>query len=62
MANRPGIIIKKIQNMHADKYGNTSGQKCHPKGSRKETELRESVCRDTENVEHVSCSRLVYVI
>ena len=27
MANRPGIIIKKIQNMHVDKYGNTSGPK-----------------------------------
>jgi hypothetical protein len=34
MANRPGIIITKIQNMHADKYGNTKGQKCQAKGNR----------------------------
>jgi hypothetical protein len=38
--------------MHTDRYGNTSGQKCHAKGSRKETEIQEFMYRDTMNVEH----------
>jgi hypothetical protein len=38
VAKRPDITIKKRENMHADRCGNTSLQKCHEKGSRKETQ------------------------
>jgi hypothetical protein len=38
--------------MHTDRCGNTSGQKCHAKGSRKETKIQQFVYRDTANVEH----------
>jgi transposase-like protein len=38
--------------MHTDTCGNTRGQKCHAKGSRKETKMQEFVYRDTTNVEH----------
>jgi hypothetical protein len=41
--------------MHADKCGNTSGQKCHTKGSRKETKIQEFTYRDTTDVEHEMC-------
>jgi hypothetical protein len=34
--------------MHADRCGNTGGQKCRANGSRKE----EFMCRDTTNVEN----------
>jgi hypothetical protein len=37
--------------MHTDRYGSTSGQKCHAKGSRKETKTQEFIYRDTTNVE-----------
>jgi hypothetical protein len=42
-ANRPDIIIKtkKRENMHTERCGNTSKQKCHAKGSRKETKIQE---------------------
>jgi hypothetical protein len=41
-AHRPDIIIKnKRENMHTDRCGNTSGQKCQVKGSRKETKIKE---------------------
>jgi hypothetical protein len=55
--NRPDTIIKnkKRENMHTGKYGNTSGQKCHTKGSRKETERQEFMYRDAANVEHGMC-------
>ena len=41
-ANRPDIIIKnkKRGNMHADRRGNTCGQECHAKGSRKNQTTR----------------------
>jgi len=32
--------------MHTDRCGNTSGQKCHIKGSRKETTIQEFMYRD----------------
>jgi hypothetical protein len=38
--------------MHTDRCVNTSGQKCHTKGSRKETKIQEFMYRDTKNVEH----------
>jgi hypothetical protein len=44
-ANRPDIIIKnkKRETMRNDRCGNTNGQKCHARGSRKETEIRTNV-------------------
>jgi hypothetical protein len=49
MANRPDIIIKnKTQNMPIDRCGKTSGQKCHAKGSRKETKIQVYVQRYNE--------------
>ena len=41
-ANRPDIIMKKQkrENMHTDRCGNTSEQKCHAKGSRKEIKYK----------------------
>ena len=38
--------------MPTDRRGNTSGQKCHAKDSRKETKIQELVHKDTANVEH----------
>jgi hypothetical protein len=38
--------------MHATRHGNTSGQKCHTKGSRKLIKIQEFMYRDTVNVEH----------
>ena len=38
--------------MHTDRCGNTSGQKCHAKGSSEETKIQQFVYRDTTNVEH----------
>jgi hypothetical protein len=38
--------------MRTDRCGNTSGQECHAKGSRKETKIQEFMYRDTTNVEH----------
>jgi hypothetical protein len=38
--------------VHTDRCGNTGGQKCHAKGSRKETEIQQFMYRDTVNVEH----------
>jgi hypothetical protein len=52
-AKRSGTIIKNKngENMHTDRCGNTSGQKCHAKGSGKESKIQEFVCGDTPNVE-----------
>jgi hypothetical protein len=48
-ANRPDIIIKNNrENMHTDRCGNTSRQKCHTKGSRKETKIQEFMYRYNE--------------
>jgi hypothetical protein len=53
VVNKPDIIIKKKrENMHADRCGNTSRQKCHAKESREETKIQELMYRDTTNVEH----------
>jgi hypothetical protein len=38
--------------MHTDRCGDTSGQKCHTKGSRKETKIQEFMYRNATNVEH----------
>ena len=38
--------------MHTDRCDNTCGQKCHAKGSRKETTIQEFMYRVTTNVEH----------
>jgi hypothetical protein len=38
--------------MHSDRCGNTSGQKCGARGSRKETEIQEFMYKDTTNVQH----------
>jgi hypothetical protein len=37
--------------MHTDRFGNTSGQKCHAKGSIKKSKIQDFVCGDTPNVE-----------
>jgi len=54
MANRQHIIIKnkKRENMHTDRCGKTSEQKCHIKGSRKETTIQEFMYTDATNVEY----------
>jgi hypothetical protein len=36
--------------MHTDRCGNTSGQKRHAKGSRKETKIQEFLYSDITNV------------
>jgi hypothetical protein len=42
--------------MHAVKCGNTSRQKYHPKGSRKESKIKEyCMHRDTTNVAYGLC-------
>jgi hypothetical protein len=38
--------------VHTDRCGNTSGQKCHTKGNRKENKIQEFMYRDKTNVEH----------
>jgi len=38
--------------MHNDRCADTSGQKCHARGSRKETKIQEFMYRDVTNVEH----------
>ena len=38
--------------MHTNRFGNTHEQKCHAKGSRKETKIQEFMYRGTMNVEH----------
>jgi hypothetical protein len=38
--------------MHTDRCGNTSAQKCHAKGSRKETKIQESMYRHKMNMEY----------
>jgi len=51
--NRPHKIIKrKRENVHTERCGSTSGQKCHAKGSRKETKLQDFMYSDTMNVKH----------
>ena len=47
------IIITII--MLTDRCGNTGGLKCHAKGSRKYTKIRQFMYRDTANVEHEMC-------
>ena len=49
------IIRNKAGNMLADECGNTSKQKYHANGSRKEDKIREFLYRDTMNVEHEMC-------
>jgi hypothetical protein len=41
-AKRPDVVIKnkKREDMHTDTRDNTSGRKCHEKGSRKEINTR----------------------
>jgi hypothetical protein len=52
MANRLDITIEnKKANMHTDRCGNTSGQKYHAKGRRKQTKMQGFLYRDTANVE-----------
>jgi hypothetical protein len=52
-ANRPDVINKnKKRNTHTDRCGNTCRQKCHAKGRREETRIREIMYRDTTYVEH----------
>jgi hypothetical protein len=46
---------KQRENMHTARCGNTSGQKCHAKGSRKESEAEEFMYGDTTNVEYEIC-------
>jgi hypothetical protein len=57
MVNRPDIIIKnkKKRNMYTNRSNNTSGQKCHAKGGRKETKIQKFMYRDTTNVRHEMC-------
>ena len=52
-ANRADLIIKnkKRENKHSDRCGNTCGQKCCAKGSRKEVKIQEFMYRDTRNME-----------
>jgi hypothetical protein len=50
-ANRPDIIIK-TKDIHVDRCDNTNKQKCHAKGSRKETKIQKFMLRDTTNVKH----------
>jgi hypothetical protein len=45
------VVMIIILNMNNDGCGNTSGQKCHLQGSRKEIKIQKFVCRDTKNVE-----------
>ena len=51
--NRPNVTIKikKSENMHTDRCGNTRRQKCCAKGSGKEVKIQEFMYRDTTIVE-----------
>ena len=49
------MIRNKAENVHADRCGNTSEQKCHTNGNRKEAKLRQFLYRNTTNVEHEMC-------
>jgi hypothetical protein len=40
------------ENMHTVRCGSTIGQKCHAKGSGKETKIQQFMYRGTTNVEH----------
>jgi hypothetical protein len=42
--------------MHTDRCGITSGQKCHAKGSRKETEMQGSAIKSTNALYFLSMS------
>jgi hypothetical protein len=56
MSKRPDIIIKnKKEKTCTDRCGNTSGQKCHAKGSRKDTKIQQFMYRETADVEHQMC-------
>jgi hypothetical protein len=46
------IIESKAENVHADRRGNTRGQKRH---ARKKAKIREFMYTDTTNVEHEMC-------
>ena len=53
--NRPHKMIKREserKNAHTARCGSASGQKCHAKGSRKETKIQDFMYSDTMNVEH----------
>jgi len=56
-ANRPDIPIKnkKIENMHTDRCGNTSRQKCCAKRSRKELKIR-SLCIEIQRMWNLKCT------
>ena len=41
--------------MRADRCGDTCGQKCRAKGSRKEAKIQQFMCRNTANVDHAMC-------
>ena len=46
------LKTKEKNNMCTGRFGNTSGQKCNAKGSRKENKFRRFTYRCTTNVEH----------
>jgi len=46
------IIRRKRENVHTERCGSTSGQKCHAKGSRKENKIQDFMYSDTMNVKH----------
>ena len=43
------------ENMHTDRWGNTTVLECPAKDSRKENQIREFMFRDTANVVHEMC-------
>ena len=45
------MIKCKRENKHSEKFGNTRGQDCHAKGSRKEVKY-ETLCVGTANMEY----------
>jgi hypothetical protein len=50
-------LEQKIYNMHTDKGGNTNGQECHTKRSRKGRKyIKQFIYRGTTNVEHEMCA------
>jgi hypothetical protein len=51
--NRPHKITKrKRENAHTERCGSATGQKCHAKGSRKESKIQDFMFSDTMNVQH----------
>jgi hypothetical protein len=49
--------------MHTDRCGNTSGQKCHTKGSRKEKKLKyRSLCTEIQQMWNMKCMIIPMVI